>query len=130
MTSKGLRLEGSSKRLLARSMGNQTYIALIGVTYLSEMANFYHTCHLLTNIFSRNYLQYSLHHHFPGLYWIILISIHTCCIISHLLKMFPDPLSQNSLYLISVLTLAAKLLPKSCLCLLYLSLPQFSLKTF
>lgn len=66
--------------------------------------------------FSRNYLQSSLLHQFFSLHQIILISTQTCCLISHLIKMSPDPLSQSRYDPISMLSVAAKLFPKNCLC--------------
>lgn len=62
---------------------------LRGIPHLSEMASFKHTSHLLKNIFPEIIFNLAYIISCSSLYQIILISLQTCCIISHLIKMFP-----------------------------------------
>lgn len=116
-SSKSLRLERSCGRVLAMLSGNPAAAASQRGPTSVRSGPF--QAYLLSpqKYFSRNYLQSSLLHQFFSLHQIILISTQICCMISHLIKMSPDALSQSSYDPISMLSVAAKLFPKNCLSL-------------
>lgn len=68
LTSKSLRLEGTSERILARSRGTQAYVALLRSHTSVRNGQFLAYLSPAQKHFSRNYLQSCLHDHSSCLY--------------------------------------------------------------